>query len=270
MTTRLAILSILRDESPYLEEWMRWHAAVGVERFYLYINEGSDVTETMEIAGRMAYELDVGVSTDLWHGEQQQYLAYADGLKQATAHGVEWLAVIDLDEFLQPAVGTTVLTHLPDDATCVEARWAMYGTSHKDYADLTQPVVGRFTFRMSEPHPLCKSIVRPEAFRGFVESHHFKVEGKTVEAKFDALRINHYWTKSREECAARFKRGRVDIPEARQWREFTETEALFNERRDLTAWHWLAAAGYESTIEQSAAGPIDFQWHLRHDDPDVH
>ena len=114
----------------------------------------------------------------------------------------------------------------------------MYGTSWHP-ARTPAPVIERFTRRMREPHELCKSIFRPIHWEGFVESHHMRVAGDTYRAPFDDFRINHYWTKSVEECRARFDRGRVDVPEPRKWEEFTSTEALYNEVEDPTIWRYL-------------------------------
>lgn len=263
---RLAALAIIRDELPYIEEWIRWHAAVGVERFYIYLNGGSNHDATMAVIADVARDVGVDGDITIWPGEVQQYRAYRHGIMRARADGVEWLAVIDADEFLQPnpdhASALTYLNARPADVSCVEARWAMYGTGGHEHADLTQPVVGRFTFRKRDPHPLCKSIVRPERFRDFVESHHFHVDGITVEAPFNQFRVNHYWTKSVEECRARFERGRVDLPQKREWTEFTAVEDELNEQRDLSAWAWLERAGYRSsvTLPTIASTPADFHW----------
>ena len=32
----LAVVAILKDEAPYLAEWLDYHLAAGVEHFYLY------------------------------------------------------------------------------------------------------------------------------------------------------------------------------------------------------------------------------------------
>ena len=42
MKVTLAIAAIFRDEAPYLKEWIEFHRAVGVERFYLFDNLSTD------------------------------------------------------------------------------------------------------------------------------------------------------------------------------------------------------------------------------------
>lgn len=38
----LSICAIMKDEGPYLVEWLEFHKLVGVEKFYLYDNSSND------------------------------------------------------------------------------------------------------------------------------------------------------------------------------------------------------------------------------------
>ncbi len=38
----LAVVAILKNEGPYLKEWLDYHLLAGVKHFYLYDNESPD------------------------------------------------------------------------------------------------------------------------------------------------------------------------------------------------------------------------------------
>ena len=38
----LAVVAILKNEAPYLKEWLDYHLIAGVKHFYLYDNESPD------------------------------------------------------------------------------------------------------------------------------------------------------------------------------------------------------------------------------------
>ena len=40
----LAVCAIAKNEGPYFKEWLDWHHAQGVEKFYIYDNESTDGT----------------------------------------------------------------------------------------------------------------------------------------------------------------------------------------------------------------------------------
>ena len=38
----LAIFAVMKNEAPYVKEWLDYHLAAGVEHFYIFDNESSD------------------------------------------------------------------------------------------------------------------------------------------------------------------------------------------------------------------------------------
>src|SRR5690242_10611520 len=84
------------NEAPHLREWIEFHRLVGVERFLLYDNGGTD--EHLEMLA--PYLEDEIVVIHDWPSRQSpQQPAYDDCLAR---HGPEsrWIAFIDVDEFL--------------------------------------------------------------------------------------------------------------------------------------------------------------------------
>ncbi|MDR0319707.1 MAG: glycosyltransferase family 92 protein [Rickettsiales bacterium] len=97
---KLSILAIAKNEGPYFREWIEFHKMMGVEKFYIYDNESTD--DTKEI---LAPYIKSGlVEYTWWPGIKQQTKAYKDAIAKYK-FDTQWLAIIDLDEFLVPAGG---------------------------------------------------------------------------------------------------------------------------------------------------------------------
>ena len=223
--TYLSVCAIFRDEADYLQEWIEFHRLVGVERFFLYDNGSVDDWRTV----LAPYTRDGIVEVHDWpHG--QQYEAYDDCLQR---HGSRsrWIAFIDLDEFLFSPTGTPLPEVLTDyeRSPGVGVHWCVYGGS----GHLQKPdglVIESYLHHTTEPlrNRWIKSIVDPartvrcftsHAFRYradrarayAVDEHHRELSDKaprgepgsnsgwSFDISHDLLRINHYWSKSREE-----------------------------------------------------------------------
>ena len=84
----LALCAIVRDEGPYLAEWIAFHRLVGVERFHLYDNGSTD--ETMAVLAPLI--ADGVVTVRPWsvpfhlHASRE---AYSDCLERVRGHGVQ-------------------------------------------------------------------------------------------------------------------------------------------------------------------------------------
>ena len=90
----LTIAAIMKNEGPYLREWIEYHKLVGVEKFYLYNNGSTD--DTVEILA--PYVKSGLVELIDFPGEKKQIPAYNDCVARHKMD-TQWLALIDLDEF---------------------------------------------------------------------------------------------------------------------------------------------------------------------------
>ena len=122
-----SIACIVRDESPYLEEWISHHDKLGVTRIYLYDNnqKAQEISKTRDIAskfkGTVIYipwtHLNNVVEMPWLHfkisrssflapfaaryGYNAQQFAYRDARTRARS---DWLQLLDADEFLISSV----------------------------------------------------------------------------------------------------------------------------------------------------------------------
>src|SRR3954468_17586051 len=95
---RAAIVAIVKNEAPYLLEWVAFHRVVGIRSFLIANNGGDDGTsELLELMARAVYVLHfdfVGRS-----GVQRE--AY-DTVIPHVSNFAELAVIIDADEFIRP------------------------------------------------------------------------------------------------------------------------------------------------------------------------
>lgn len=99
----MAIVSIVKNEEPYIREWIEYHKLVGVDHIYIYDNGSND--KTVEIARK--YQTEGFVTLIEFPGQGVQLTAYDDALHKYK-NDVDYMAFIDADEFLYSMTGMTV------------------------------------------------------------------------------------------------------------------------------------------------------------------
>ena len=175
----LAVCAILRDERPYLAEWIAFHRAVGVERFFLYDNGSHDDPGPL-----LAPWIRAGLVTLTdWptpFAAGAQTAAYQHCLDtQRTA--ARWIAFLDIDEFLFSPAGATLPQVLGayERHPGVVVNWQAYGTSHRNEAG-DGLVIDRFLRRAPRRwvrNRRVKSIVDPQAAVRPLGPHFFEFAG---------------------------------------------------------------------------------------------
>ena len=219
----LAVCAIAKDEGQYFKEWIDWHRAMGVEKFYIYDNGSTDCT-----ADVLRPYVEAGVVDHIpFPGRKRQLAAYDDCLHRHR-YDVRWLAFIDIDEFIVPLKDPDIPTFLKrfEDAPAVEINWLIYGSNGQTEND-GRPVMERFTRHSLPDHPLnrhVKSIVDPRRVYNMIGCHEAaRISGRAADEKGhpvrisfrdrkpsqEVIRINHYAVKSREEFVEKQNRGRA-------------------------------------------------------------
>lgn len=218
----LSVCAIVKNEAPYIEEWVAFHLLQGVEHFYIYDNESTDGT-----VGKLVNFPDK-ITIIPWDKHPGQKSAY-DHAIHSFRNSTEWMAFIDADEFLYSTRFLTVSEILNrrefNDVGAVTAHWLLYGSNGHD-TKIDDLVIERFVRRQADVNPHVKSIVRMKHAVAPYGPHAFKTLRRAVNEKglelpddyslehvnptADLLRINHYHTKSREEALERWMLPRAD------------------------------------------------------------
>ena len=219
----LAVCAIAKNEGPYFKEWIEWHRAKGVEKFYIYDNESTDGTREV-----LAPYIESGlVDYTYFPGYKKQLPAYDDCLEKHR-FVARWIAFIDLDEFIVPIKDKTIQDFLNrfENFSAVEINWLIYGSNGQKVKS-SGTMMDRFKCHSLPNHLLnrhVKSIVNPRRIFTMIGCHEAaRISGYTVdshgelikknfrerEPQQDVIRINHYAVRSYEEFVEKQARGRA-------------------------------------------------------------
>ena len=169
----LSICSVFKDEAPYFKEWIEYYKLLGVQHFRLYNNESTD--NYLEV---LKPYIDAGDVTVIdWPSDPSRlgrdewpWYTQLPACTDAITHlkGVsEWLAIIDLDEFIVPLEHTNLLSFLKEyePYAGVLINWQNFGTSllwEIPQDKLMMEVLTLRALKNSKYNHPVKSIVRPD------------------------------------------------------------------------------------------------------------
>jgi hypothetical protein len=241
----IAIVSCVKNEARFIADWITFHQAVGVVHFHLYDDGCED--DTIAIARRLLAADALTVMP--WKGRMidTPTQALLNSQSIAFAHSIlnfgsryERMAFIDVDEFLLPKKGETIMEALAEAKGFpnISLPWHMFGTSGHE----TRPpgsILRNYTVRGADPMSRKKNasnfkcIVDPCQVSE-VSIHHFSTTAHGEETANDVgavfsrngrkssgfysskcLQLNHYYSKSKQDLEEKLSRGPAS-PASRQ------------------------------------------------------
>ena len=250
----LAICAIMKNETIGILEWIAYHRALGVERFFLYDN-GSDDDTILKIDALIHSGI---IELIDWPKKPGQLSAYDDF---AARHRDDWTwcAFIDLDEFINPFGFNNIVDWLGqfDDRSGVAIQWVNFGPNNQD--DPPRLATEAYRTRFPDLHAIhghVKTIVKMAKYDRALSPHSFLVtDGEIVDehnrevvrqgAEYaiqepmhhDQVCLNHYYTRSRSEWWIKMNRGRADTGDTTshsrnaEWLQIYEDEAVYPDDR---------------------------------------
>ncbi len=171
----LAVAAIMKDEGPYLQEWLDFHIWAGVSHFYLYDNGSTDATREI-----LQPYIRQGWVTCVYRPAAREQLPVYREVLQRYRFLCRYIAFIDLDEFLYAPEGGSLPETLQELAQAFgepggfTANWCCYGSSGAREADLSRGVLERFSWRAADGFHNdvhIKSIVNPRCAAYFATPH---------------------------------------------------------------------------------------------------
>ena len=238
------VVGCMKNEGPYIIEWVAYHRAIGIDNFLIYTNGCDDGTS--EILDRLQ---ELGMvqhrNNDKWRGNSPQQFALNQSLKEPVIKNAEWIIHIDVDEFINVRTGNGTLPEflaMVPEATNVAMTWRLFGNNMIDrFVDA--PVIGQFDTcapkYCPKPHTvwgfktMMKNIGaydkischRPNKLReerredvvwvngsGQVMKPEIKDKGWRSEVKtigYDLIQLNHYALRSADSFLIKRQRGRA-------------------------------------------------------------
>ncbi|RRH74765.1 glycosyltransferase family 2 protein [Falsigemmobacter faecalis] len=165
---RTAIVTTMKNEAPFILEWLAWHRAIGVTDFLVYTNDCTDGTdsllEMLQRKGLVQHRANPWVPG----GElKPQHAALQAAESEPVIRQADWAICMDVDEFINIKLGDGRLPTLfaameeaAPGANMISLTWRLFGNG--DVAEFEDRfMVGQF--------PLCapELIRKPHQAWGF-------------------------------------------------------------------------------------------------------
>lgn len=250
---KIACCAIMKNESPYIHEWVAHYASLGFDEICVYENDSSDRTahllKTLELKGHIKFR-----SWPSLDKRSPQVSAYED---YASSSDSDWILFCDADEFLILNKHSDVhefIQGFSEDVSEISINWRIFGSSGHEKRTAGY-VIERFQKSSHEDFQInrhVKSFVKPSCITE-MHIHAPKVTGGVVysdgselafadgeqgispEIKLEVAVINHYFTRSKEEWNAKKMRGNANRAIGARDKFIRYHEGMFNkhDRNDV-------------------------------------
>ena len=223
-----SIVTIIKDESIYIREWIEYHLILGVDHFYLYDNESNDNLHEI-----IKPYIEKGIVTYIFcPGQAKQIPAYNDAIVRFKENN-HWMAFIDADEFI--IINSNLKQNLPqfmnsyDNYDLLGVNWCMFDFNNHEHTPTNGYIISNYTRCFADDdHSInrhIKCIVKPSKVKICINPHYLymKSKEKCVDEDFNTIkppftnhvhmkkiRINHYFSNSKEEFSKKISRGKAD------------------------------------------------------------
>ncbi len=248
MPPKVMIVTTMKNEGPFILEWVAYHRSIGITDFIVYTNDCDDGTvellDTLVEKGLVTARIDNPFRTS--KANDWQRAALWDAQTRDDVKGMDWVIPMDVDEFINIHVGdgsfAALLDALPD-ARMISMIWRLFGNGFEEQFEdgfvtkkLTwaarentpRPSLARGFKTAFQPkdHPTKWSVHRPKALASASPSElgWFIGSGAPMPEKvmkggwrvdlnhvgYDLVSLNHYSLRSCESYLVKRQRGRVN------------------------------------------------------------
>ncbi|MEO0359191.1 MAG: glycosyltransferase family 2 protein, partial [Pseudomonadota bacterium] len=142
-----AIVTTMKNEGPFILEWLAYHRVIGVDRFMVYTNDCTDGTDTLlevlQSKGLVQHRDNKFEGTGL----KPQHNAFRLAENEDLITSAEWVICMDVDEYITVKTGDGTLDALYQaigDANMVAINWRLFGNNNvHEFSD--RPIIEQFT-----------------------------------------------------------------------------------------------------------------------------
>ncbi len=126
------IITTMKNEGPFILEWIAYHRVIGVDNFLVFTNDCTDGTDAfhdlLQEKGIVQHRDNPFKKTGL----KPQHAALQAGENEDIIKNADWVICMDVDEFINIKVGDGTLSSLFDavgDANMISLTWRLFGNS---------------------------------------------------------------------------------------------------------------------------------------------
>jgi len=152
---RVLVVTSMKNEGPFILEWIAYNLAIGVDHFLVYTNDCADNTDALlDRLAEMGHVTRVPNPYVPGGKVKPQHAALKDAVRQKAYRQADWIVTIDLDEFIAVHVGDGTLNDL------------FRAANHPNAISLTWKYFGNGGVIAYEDRPVIEQFLRcaPEAF----------------------------------------------------------------------------------------------------------
>ncbi|WP_151720405.1 glycosyltransferase family 2 protein [Gemmobacter serpentinus] len=130
---RTAIVTTMKNEGPFILEWLAYHRAIGVDDFLVYTNDCTDGTDTMlELLTRKGI-VQHRINPYVPGGAlKPQHAALQAAESEPVMQNCGWGICMDVDEFIDIKIGDGTLKALYErmgEANMISLTWRLFGNA---------------------------------------------------------------------------------------------------------------------------------------------
>ncbi|SEK66855.1 glycosyltransferase family 2 protein [Pacificibacter marinus] len=166
---KTALVTIAKDEGPYIWEWVAHHKAIGFDEIIMFQNDSTDGTG--EILNLLQDHGEIQYLYNHAPKGKHQVRAYKRASRQQSFLKADWVMALDLDEFLTIKHGAGTLNDfwkVYSDFDCVFVNWKLFGSSGA--SSLSNNLVTQ-RFQLSEHDHWIERF--PQAYKSFYKREMF-------------------------------------------------------------------------------------------------
>ena len=245
----ICIMTNVKLEEQYLDEWITYHANLGVGKFYLYDNNDDD-TLIHNALKDCKYKDRVVVH---WMPGLYVMPRCTMHFLQNHKHKHKAVIFIDADEFFvlhkHSNLKELLAEYLYPRGGALAVNWLLFGNNNLIENDM-RPVTERFTKRQKDVNihvksiAMCKDLVTRIATHGVQVvpgTFNMDTQGNIVRDYFnpggptDVVQLNHYFCKTRIEWERKRNKGHCDMPLGSRRQSIEYEHHNMNEVEDLHA-----------------------------------
>lgn len=168
------LVTAVRNEGPYLVEWIAWHRMIGFDQIVVFDELSQDGSTPLLQALAEAGAIKRVDNADPGAAMDHVTRALNKAVNLPDVQGADWAMVLDVDEFLVIHTGDgsldALISTMPN-AQAISPCWRFFGDGGQtDFVDA--PVTLQFTCAASDdaleqnPHPGIKTLFRPKVVSG--------------------------------------------------------------------------------------------------------
>ena len=254
------IFCIAKLEHDYIEEFVRYHLALGFDMIYIYDNEDQPTY------AKLLEKYSNNINVIHCKGSYMQYPALHHFVNNFMyINNITHVANIDIDEFIvlksHANIKDFISQYIVGDCAGIGMNWRFFGSSnHKEKTN--DPTTIRFTMCQANGNPHIKTLFNVKYFKNYNTVHdittkrnyHIKsTSGHILDGPFNnnidlsIIQLNHYKTKTLPEFLYIRTRGQSDFKPPQQEDVIANFNAYnLNDVEDLIACNF-----YKKIINQS-------------------